>query len=89
MQLEILSSETEEEFRDKLLDLVKKYRVNLSVKVKDLRKLARANTHKQKLCIVVDGPTLVWVMKEEYTANAFFQLGLLANSVICCRVSPK
>lgn len=37
MQLEILSSENEEEFRDKLLDLIKKYQVNLAVKIKDLR----------------------------------------------------
>ena len=37
MQLEILSSENEEEFRDKLLDLIKKYQVNLEVKIKDLR----------------------------------------------------
>jgi len=89
MQLEILSSENEEEFREKFLDLVGKYQVNLAVKVKDLRKLERDKRDKKRVCIVVDGPTLVFIMKEEYTADAFFQLGLIASSVICCRVSPK
>ena len=28
-------------------------------------------------------------MKDPYISNAFFQLGLLASSVICGRVSPK
>jgi len=63
--------------------------VNLAVKVKDLRKLERDKRDKKRVCIVVDGPTLVFIMKEEYTADAFFQLGLIASSVICCRVSPK
>ena len=38
---------------------------------------------------MIDGPTLTYVMKHPYTSNAFFQIGLLAASVICCRVSPK
>ncbi len=28
-------------------------------------------------------------MADDYTADAFFQLGMIASSVICCRVSPK
>ena len=89
MQIEILSCETEEEFRDKLFQMINKFGVNPEVKVKNLRKHARENRIKTRLCIVVDGPTLAWIMKDEYTSNAFFQLGLLASSVICCRVSPK
>ena len=45
MQLEILSSENEEEFRDKLLDLIKKYQVNLAVKIKDLRYKISSKAH--------------------------------------------
>jgi len=64
MQLEILSSDNEEEFSKKLLHLVEKYNMNLSVKVTDLRKLAYQGRDRKRLCIVVDGPTLVYVMKE-------------------------
>jgi P-type E1-E2 ATPase len=36
MSLEILTSPTEDEFRDKLLDLIQKYNINLSQKILDL-----------------------------------------------------
>jgi hypothetical protein len=39
MQLEILSSDNEVQFRERLLDLIKKYNINLAVKVTDLSKL--------------------------------------------------
>ena len=38
---------------------------------------------------MIDGQTLVWAMEDEKTAQSFFEFGLRANSVICCRVSPK
>lgn len=38
---------------------------------------------------MVDGPSLAFAFNDEHCANAFFQLSLLAASVICCRVSPK
>jgi magnesium-transporting ATPase (P-type) len=88
MTLEILSSESEQELRAVLLDLIKKYNVNLAVKVTDLNYI-RAQQGAKRMCIVVDGPTLTYIMKDPYTSSAFFQLGLLASSVICCRVSPK
>ena len=42
-----------------------------------------------RLCIIIDGPTLAFVLAEDDLSNAFFRLCLLASSVICCRVSPK
>jgi magnesium-transporting ATPase (P-type) len=44
---------------------------------------------KPKMSLVIDGSTLSFVLEDEYLAKAFFQYGCKANSVICCRVSPK
>lgn len=44
---------------------------------------------KSMISIVIDGSTLAFVLDDEYLAKAFFQYGCKANSVICCRVSPK
>jgi phospholipid-translocating ATPase len=38
--------------------------------------------------LVIDGPTLSYALEPKY-ASRFFQLGLIASSVVCCRVSPK
>jgi len=38
---------------------------------------------------VIDGPTLAMVFASELLSDRFFRLGLLASSVVCCRVSPK
>lgn len=42
-----------------------------------------------KKSIVIDGSTLTMVLEEEALATRFFKFGCTANSVICCRVSPK
>ena len=43
-----------------------------------------------RLTIVIDGPTLSYALESQgELKNKFFRLCLLANSVICCRVSPK
>lgn len=42
-----------------------------------------------QLTIVIDGQTLVWALQNEEVSQKFFDYGLRANSVICCRVSPK
>lgn len=43
-----------------------------------------------KMCLVIDGSTLAYALEGDQMARAkFFRLGLLANSCICCRVSPK
>ncbi len=41
------------------------------------------------MTIVVDGPTLGLVFEQPEICESFFEFGLHANSVICCRVSPK
>ena len=89
MSLEILTSSSEKEFRDKLLILQRKLNLNLGVKVKDLDQVRNMQKGKPRLSIVIDGPTLVYAMKDEFTSTTFFQIGLFASSVVCCRVSPK
>ena len=44
---------------------------------------------KAKRSIVVDGFTLTFILESEALANQFFKFGCNANSVVCCRVSPK
>lgn len=89
MSLEILTSSSEKEFRDKLLILQRKLNLNLGVKVKNLDQVREMQKGKPRLSIVIDGPTLVYAMKDEFTSTTFFQIGLFASSVVCCRVSPK
>ena len=43
----------------------------------------------QPLSIVIDGKSLSFVLESEELAREFFRFGLLAESVLCCRVSPK
>lgn len=38
--------------------------------------------------VVIDGKNLSYVLNNEEWSQQFFELGLLANCVICCRVSP-
>ena len=38
---------------------------------------------------MIDGPTLAFVLASDRLSRMFFRLGLLASSVVCCRVSPK
>ena len=68
--------------------------VILSSKDKDQfdEKLKEAETREyehEKKSIVIDGSTLAIVLGELTTATRFFKFGCTANSVICCRVSPK
>jgi magnesium-transporting ATPase (P-type) len=43
----------------------------------------------KKLYLIIDGLNLAYVLTDLNFSQKFFKLGLLANSVICCRVSPK
>lgn len=42
----------------------------------------------KKLYMIIDGSNLTYVLADQYFSQKFFNLGLKANSVICCRVSP-
>ena len=58
--------------------------------VMDIEQYKRMNLQQgQRISIVIDGPTLAMVLANEHYSNRFFRLGLLAASVVCCRVSPK
>lgn len=43
----------------------------------------------EKMSIVIDGFTLTIVLDSLEISQSFFKFGCQANSVICCRVSPK
>jgi magnesium-transporting ATPase (P-type) len=43
----------------------------------------------RKMTLVIDGQTLTYVLTDEVLATIFIKLGCKANSVVCCRVSPK
>lgn len=57
--------------------------------------LARLDTYSkqelgtERLAIIIDGQTLIHALENKEIAERFFNFGLKANSVICCRVSPK
>ena len=54
-----------------------------------LAKAERGYREGETMAIVVDGHTLIWVLEEQTTGKRFFEFGCKANSVVCCRVSPK
>lgn len=92
MTLINLSSESEEKFGETLIEVLKTYDINVEATAaqKEARKKQQEEaSFKKRICIVIDGSTLVYVMKHDYTMKAFFELGMIASSVICCRVSPK
>ena len=72
MSLEILTSSSEKEFRDRLLALVKKLNLNMGVKVKNLDEVREMQKGKPRLSLVIDGPTLVYAMKDDFTSTTFF-----------------
>lgn len=84
----ILSSKTNLEFKEKLLKEIKKRGIDLSRQYKTMADVMMP-VNMKRLCIIIDGPTLSFALAEKNVANAFFKLGLIASSVICCRVSPK
>lgn len=72
MNLEILSSTTEDEFRSKLLICLETYNIDLSKKTIDLEKLNRENFDRPRISIVVDGPTLAFALSDVDSSNALF-----------------
>ena len=54
-----------------------------------LNKAKTQTRTKEMMAIVIDGPTLAYALEDRAVADDFFKFGLNANSVICCRVSPK
>jgi magnesium-transporting ATPase (P-type) len=42
-----------------------------------------------KVYMIIDGSNLAYILSDTKMSKRFFKLGLNANSVICCRVSPK
>ena len=90
MRLEILSRPTVEELDKELSRLMNQFRNIESPNIKDIEVFRRDNLiGNQRLSLVIDGPTLAFVLSNDILSYKFFRLGLLASSVVCCRVSPK
>ena len=92
MDLQVLSAGSAEEFGEKMEPLQETYVTltqGLSAGLASLEasKQSRSSTAR-KLGIVIDGATLVWVLGNEALRNSFFRLGFVADSCICCRVTP-
>jgi phospholipid-translocating ATPase len=60
--------------------------IRLYESIEEIKNMASSEL---RLAIVIDGSTLAYALADEKLGNAFFRLGILAQSVICCRVSPK
>jgi magnesium-transporting ATPase (P-type) len=75
----------EEEFRKKLEKFFQKYSkyIDTSGKIKTNKVIPG-----KKIYMIIDGNNLAYVLNDNELKQRFFQVGLLANSVICCRVSP-
>jgi len=86
MQEIILTSKTQKEFEEKLDHELQQLGVDRS---KRMTSMDEVPVIFPRRAIVIDGPTLIFALSSPEIATAFFQLGLLAASVICCRVSPK
>ena len=93
MQLVDLTSPSEEELEKELVrrtggeysDIA-----NPNIVIDDIEQFRKTNMNKnERISIVIDGPTLSFVLAKERLSWKFFRLGLLASSVVCCRVSPK
>ena len=90
MRLEILSKPTVDQLEAELDRLRGQFRNIESAKIADIEAFRKENlVEGQRLSIVIDGPTLSLVLASEALSKKFFRLGLLASSVVCCRVSPK
>lgn len=90
MRLEILTKPTAEELEKELNRLMSQFRNIDSPNIKDIEVFRNENLQQnQRLSLVIDGPTLAFLLGNETLSYKFFRLGLLASSVVCCRVSPK
>jgi phospholipid-translocating P-type ATPase (flippase) len=78
-----LSSRSDEEFTSLLVYNVKKYELETKSIPEILEMRKRLS---ERMAIVIDGSTLAMALSRH--KEKFFKMGLLADSCICCRVSP-
>lgn len=84
MDLILLSSNSSEEIKGKLLKYNEDFMLNRGFSELEADK----NANFTQMGIVVNGSTLVWIMADETLKKIFFKLGFLAASCVCCRVTP-
>lgn len=89
----IMTSKTEKEFTDKLQAEVKKIGINMAHSAtqinEKIKEESASGPKRQRICMVIDGPTLSFALENHEVSHEFFKLCLYASSVICCRVTPK
>ena len=80
--------DTQDEFKLRLEQAYEKYVLKAGSQEKRLIFKNKIN-EKMKMYMIIDGRNLTYVLGDAELSDKFFKVGLLANSVICCRVSPK
>jgi magnesium-transporting ATPase (P-type) len=94
MKLEILTPEPhvkdqQRVFNHNLMQLANAYEIDWQETTTDLTAISKKVEGRQRLALVIDGPTLAFALNNEEILKIFFRVCLHAASVICCRVSPK
>ena len=91
-----LRDDSLEEAKYKLTQVFNKYydpkemnEINLKKKYTENNLIMHPKNFKNKLYLIIDGKNLIHILADEILSRQFFRVGLLCNSVICCRVSPK
>lgn len=79
----------EKYFATTLFQLAKTWDIDITDTSTDLNKLAQKAKEMPRMSVVIDGPTLVFALRDPECRSVFFRVCLFAASVICCRVSPK
>lgn len=79
----------EKHFATTLFQLAKTWNIDITDTSTDLAKLSAQSKTMARMSIVIDGPTLVFALRDKECRSVFFRVCLFAASVICCRVSPK
>lgn len=82
--------DSQAEFKSRLERAYEKYVINAGSQEKqNFPSFKNKTDQKKKMYMIIDGKNLAYVLGDEELSDKFFKVGLLANSVICCRVSPK
>jgi septum formation topological specificity factor MinE len=72
MSLEVLSSSDRLEFREKLLDVIQKYKVNIKKGAMTMAQVYATEHERPRISVVIDGPTLALAFEDMHCADALF-----------------
>ena len=95
MKLYDLSSDSKQELMQKLAEYKREIvrALIFNIQPQDMPEVIKSLDDvpqlKDPISIVINGKSLGFVLEDEALQRDFFRFGLLAASVLCCRVSPK